>query len=1177
MRDREGRTLANAHLLGFLWRILKLLFYGIRPVFVFDGGAPVQKRRTLANRKQQRTNATETHARAAEKLLAAQLRQAALAHVHGPAPAQDEGLADGTVYYDSVGRTNRPQVSGRMNDTPAAAPQKKRQYHKDPYQLPALEEALPTGPAKKQDLRLATESELRALMNQLAPDDLDTNSELFRSLPPELQYELVGDLRAQSRGTSYQRLQDMLAAAPTPIDFSKAQIAGLRTRNDLTQKVLTVTDEIGSANIQVPLRVAGQRNREYVLVHIDDGDGGYALGTRDAGTTQETAIDVEKEEKRRMPLAHIDDDEDLEALGMEDVEIPSEAPAPDPELDALVHLESDPKVRKERALELLGARAEHHRRQKRTESGAEAREERMYGHVEKHAPSTLFRDGRSAAMQRKDATRTRSIVEELSDDDAEDDTFVPDADEDDMEDVEVDAFREERPAAHMDAPDERVDVQSADDEDVNVSLASARESKTAPANEHAIPNLEIIPSAQLEEECKPQEASDVKEEEDDVFVISSPAKPVKDVLDKDQSERKEREQKSEASEPQMATQAEPVRARLQKDAPYTQAAAKASLEVPEPATETAVPIMTHFAESTTKAATSAPSAPPKSKPVKAPLATSDADCTAPSGAPEPTSEVPSALYAPQAPPEPVTREPSAPTPQKHVSSTPIPSAPPHTPSQRPELSADTRPSEPAPVQSPPDSIPSQSFPDATPELTYPTRDESNAGAAAPEPSPAPIATISPRPTEAHSPRDPTPFEWSPSPSPEPQMLGPDGFPLPSAEEVAELEEAEEAELTHLDTDQTEFASFLSTTSGRNFRDLQREVGAEVEALRQDRARLRRSEEDVTLQMAAEVQAMLRLFGLPYVTAPMEAEAQCAQLATQNLVDGIITDDSDVFLFGGTPVYRNMFNNKRMVECYLLSDIQRELSLDRGRLIQLAFLLGSDYTEGLAGVGPVMAMEILSLYPGQDGLEKFRGWWQQVQIGAENDPNDSRIKVRRRIKRALRDRVHLSNDWPDQGAKQAYVEPSVDASDEPFVWGNADLDALRAFLGEYLHWPSTKTDQYLLPVIEQQRKNDRLRRVQATLDQSGFISGRLVGEMRSSGAPRGPAYGSTRLQKVVNDFRSAARQRTPEVDEAPKRAPKKRAPRRASDEEEEYVPRPTQRRRKGESAAQAGRSSSLMTE
>jgi XPG N-terminal domain len=47
MRDKDGRGLVNAHVLGFLRRICKLLFYGIRPVFVFDGGAPVLKKMTI--------------------------------------------------------------------------------------------------------------------------------------------------------------------------------------------------------------------------------------------------------------------------------------------------------------------------------------------------------------------------------------------------------------------------------------------------------------------------------------------------------------------------------------------------------------------------------------------------------------------------------------------------------------------------------------------------------------------------------------------------------------------------------------------------------------------------------------------------------------------------------------------------------------------------------------------------------------------------------------------------------------------------------------------------------------------------------------------------------------------------------------------------------------------------
>ena len=47
MRDKDGRALINAHVLGFLRRICKLLFYGIKPVFVFDGGAPALKRITI--------------------------------------------------------------------------------------------------------------------------------------------------------------------------------------------------------------------------------------------------------------------------------------------------------------------------------------------------------------------------------------------------------------------------------------------------------------------------------------------------------------------------------------------------------------------------------------------------------------------------------------------------------------------------------------------------------------------------------------------------------------------------------------------------------------------------------------------------------------------------------------------------------------------------------------------------------------------------------------------------------------------------------------------------------------------------------------------------------------------------------------------------------------------------
>lgn len=145
--------------------------------------------------------------------------------------------------------------------------------------------------------------------------------------------------------------------------------------------------------------------------------------------------------------------------------------------------------------------------------------------------------------------------------------------------------------------------------------------------------------------------------------------------------------------------------------------------------------------------------------------------------------------------------------------------------------------------------------------------------------------------------------------------------------------------------------------------------------------------------------MLRLFGIPYITAPMEAEAQCAELVALGLVDGIITDDSDVFLFGGERVFKNMFNQSKTVECFLLTDLERELGLDRDTLVRLAYLLGSDYVEGLPGVGPVVAMELLKEFPGEDGLHKFKQWWLKVQSGKDKE-EESKSPFRKRFVSSL---------------------------------------------------------------------------------------------------------------------------------------------------------------------------------
>lgn len=63
-------------------------------------------------------------------------------------------------------------------------------------------------------------------------------------------------------------------------------------------------------------------------------------------------------------------------------------------------------------------------------------------------------------------------------------------------------------------------------------------------------------------------------------------------------------------------------------------------------------------------------------------------------------------------------------------------------------------------------------------------------------------------------------------------------------------------------------------------------------------------------MIQECQELLTLFGVPFIIAPAEAEAQCAWLEAAGLVDGVVTDDNDAFLFGSQHVYRHLFEDKK---------------------------------------------------------------------------------------------------------------------------------------------------------------------------------------------------------------------------------------------------------------------------
>lgn len=328
----------------------------------------------------------------------------------------------------------------------------------------------------------------------------------------------------------------------------------------------------------------------------------------------------------------------------------------------------------------------------------------------------------------------------------------------------------------------------------------------------------------------------------------------------------------------------------------------------------------------------------------------------------------------------------------------------------------------------------------------------------------------------------------------------------------------------------EHARFASTLNANSQLQSADDYEKELRQLRNQQKKDRRDADEVSHIMITECQQLLKLFGLPYVTAPMEAEAQCAELVSLGLVDGIVTDDSDIFLFGGTRVYKNMFNQGKFVECYLSSDLEKEYSLDRQKLIRIAHLLGSDYTEGLPSVGPVTALEILSEF---ETLEAFSDWWSYVQIGQTPSAEDAGSAFRRKFRRNA-SKIFLPAVFPDKRVDHAYLHPEVDRDPSAFAWGVPDLDALRQFLMATIGWTQERTDEVLVPVIKDMNRREN-EGTQANITQffrgSVGVGGRQNVSGGSAFAPRRKAEAkSKRMENALGRLHQQAKNQTIGEDE-----------------------------------------------
>ncbi|XP_071346648.1 probable flap endonuclease 1 homolog [Trachinotus anak] len=105
--------------------------------------------------------------------------------------------------------------------------------------------------------------------------------------------------------------------------------------------------------------------------------------------------------------------------------------------------------------------------------------------------------------------------------------------------------------------------------------------------------------------------------------------------------------------------------------------------------------------------------------------------------------------------------------------------------------------------------------------------------------------------------------------------------------------------------------------------------------------------------------LLTLLGVPYIQAPGDAEAMCAWLVRTGTADAAASEDMDSLPFGANVLIRQL-NAKKDSEVteYSLPKLLEILQISHEEFVDLCILLGCDYCDKIAGLGPKRALTLI---------------------------------------------------------------------------------------------------------------------------------------------------------------------------------------------------------------------------
>ncbi|CAN1264862.1 Single-strand DNA endonuclease 1, partial [Linum perenne] len=222
------------------------------------------------------------------------------------------------------------------------------------------------------------------------------------------------------------------------------------------------------------------------------------------------------------------------------------------------------------------------------------------------------------------------------------------------------------------------------------------------------------------------------------------------------------------------------------------------------------------------------------------------------------------------------------------------------------------------------------------------------------------------------------------------------------------------------------------------------------------------------RMVKEAKLLGSALGIPCLDSMEEAEAQCAVLNAESQCDGCFSSDSDIFLFGARTVYRDIsLSDGGHVVCYEMADIERKLGFGRNSLITLALLLGSDYSNGVYGLGPVCNRQCNLVILQESACQIVKTIGDNTVL--QRIASEGLSFVKKKSKKKPEIPFDTNREKQFLQVIDAYLKPKCHPVDSETVYRVLGLyqfqqAKLQQICADFFDWPSEKTDEYILPKV-----------------------------------------------------------------------------------------------------------------